>query len=337
MNTQQLTNFIKNISSKYNIPVEELEIIKDSIKDSIKDAVEETYSCQCGSVIKNETRGIKRHEKTKKHLEFIKKNEIPDIVTSETEQQSQAEEEDKKSAEEEDKEAAEEEDKAAGTTSEVKQYKLSKGYCNVCIEDDWNIKTVKQRQFFSYDGIFNQCCLPCYEKFVLVEEDDMWYLRQNGNFLISIDNEFLSYRDVNLVYGLHPREHINEKTTKKRMIEILRHYAIRVKSVGAINKKELYAWINNKCVIDNHKKRAQENLKKARPVSNLVSNLVSNPVSKPRLKSYNKAMKNLKVSKPVSKPVYKPPVYKPPVYKQRGYSPDEEFLVLEFLDKYEKQ
>jgi len=121
MDTQQLTNFIKNISSKYNIPVEELEIIKDSIKD----AVEETYSCHCGSVIKNEIRGIKRHEKTKKHLKFIKKNEIPDTVTSETEQQSQADEEDKKSA-----------DEAAGTTSEVKQYKLHKGYCEVCYERD---------------------------------------------------------------------------------------------------------------------------------------------------------------------------------------------------------
>ena len=65
-----------------------------------------------------------------------------------------------------------------------------------------------------------------------------------------------------------------------------------------INKKELYAWIKNECVIDNYKNRALENLKKGPPVSN--------PVSKPRrnmsdeeidfrLKAYNKAMKNLKV------------------------------------------
>jgi len=76
MNTEQLTNFIKNISSKYNIPIDELENIKNSVA---------SYKCKCGSVIKNEARGIKRHEKTKKHLEFIKNNEIPDTRAAEEE------------------------------------------------------------------------------------------------------------------------------------------------------------------------------------------------------------------------------------------------------------
>tara|TARA_R110002126_G_scaffold35631_9_gene109362 strand:- start:160 stop:1032 length:873 start_codon:yes stop_codon:yes gene_type:complete len=275
MNTEQLTNFIKNISSKYNIPVEELNSIRDSvdsIKDSVEDSVKATYSCRCGSVIKNEARGIQRHENTKKHLEFIKKNEIPDIV-NQTEQQSQADEDVvnrlnelveeefgvEESAEEEDKESA---DKAAGTTSEVKQYELHKGYCEVCIENDWNIKTVKKRQFFSYDGIFNQCCLTCYDKFVLVEEDDMWYLQQEGDYLISIDNPYISYRHVNLVYGLHPREHIDEKTTKKEMISILKHHSIGVKNLAKIKKKELYDWIKNELEIDDMKEWAKKKIYK---------------------------------------------------------------------------
>jgi len=329
MNTEQLTNFIKNISSKYNIPVQELNSIKDAvednIKDNIKDSVKATYNCRCGSVIKNEARGIKRHENTKKHLEFIKKNEIPDIVTTETEveqteQQSQADEdvenilnelvEEAFGVEEAAEEAADESADEAAGMSEVKhkQEDLHIGYCEVCCEH--NMTITKKRQFFSYHEIFGQCCLTCYDKFVLVEEDDMWYLQQKDDFLISIDNEFLSYRDVNLVYGLHPREHIDEKTTKKRMIEILRHYAIRVKRVAAINKKELYDWIKNEFVIDNHKKRAVENLKKGPPVYNQALTLPPNPVSKPvskprrymsdeefdfRLKSYNRGMKNLKV------------------------------------------
>ena len=77
MNTEQLTKFVNNISSKYNIPIDELENIKNSVA---------TYTCQCGSVIKNEVRGIKIHEKTKKHLEFLlKKNGIPDTRAAEEE------------------------------------------------------------------------------------------------------------------------------------------------------------------------------------------------------------------------------------------------------------
>ena len=254
MDTQQLTNFIKNISSKYNIPVQELESIKDSVKDSIKDSVKATYSCQCGSVIKNEARGIKRHEKTKKHLEFIKNNEIPDTRVSEaqvdqTEQHEAEQPADEQPADEQpadeqpaDEQPADEEDDESSDSDDDRERKIERKIkcCEICFEK----VPCREFTYFCFPwGQFDIVCESCEKKLRYIEPEDAWYLQQEGDYLTSYEGENLNYRDINLLYGLHPREHINPKTTRKDMIETLTHYGLRVKKVSMLKKAALYEFI----------------------------------------------------------------------------------------------
>jgi hypothetical protein len=110
-----------------------------------------------------------------------------------------------------------------------------------CIECEMEKKKTEMGNYLTIE-CFYRLCDECKDKtLIYMDEVDMYYVKRT--FITSAFNDDFNYREANCKYGLHPKEHLRPKISKKDMVRLLYHYNIKIKNIGKIKKYELREYI----------------------------------------------------------------------------------------------
>ena len=234
MNVQQLEKYIRNISSKYNIPEQELNDLKNELS---------CYKCPCGSILKNKSKSkIEKHQKSNKHIKFVSESECESDTSFDSEYDSNTDTDVKKQKKFESLYSSLPKDIKKHINKYIRETEEN-NTCELCFN---KVSKLCRRKIVAFPwGEFDSYCKNCEKDFVYMEEVDSYYYRSKGKYLL--EYEYMPYKTANLLYGLHPSKHISEETSKDEMINIMENYGLLfvIDNMRVMDKDVLYNKIKN--------------------------------------------------------------------------------------------
>ena len=117
-----------------------------------------------------------------------------------------------------------------------------------CIECEMEKKKTEMGNYLTIECFYRLCDECRYKTLIYMPEADMYYVKRT--FITSACNDDFNYKKANRKYGLHPKEHLRHKISKKDMVRLLYHYNIIILNIGKIKKDELREYIENELEID---------------------------------------------------------------------------------------